>query len=424
LFVTVIANAINKSIVWLPFGPAVDMVDYQVQTKFADVNQTNDSLRLRHGKVYKLYESTTTTTTEPAYMKGPETVLVNKKNGNKYVLTEEGMLVYLDETTTTASASPHAYQTKVVPLVHLGVGRPLGGIVARDGTVYICDAVLGFMRVRNVHDPKCKPELIASRVKIPNGGNDGEEEYSPIILANDAAFGPKSGKIYFTDASSVPPDRVGVRTWDTLHASKIDYLRGIRSGRVFEYDPSTDKVTLIASGMAYANGIAIGDPNKEDFLVVSETYAGRIVKIYLEPPSRRGDIELMVDAPLPGYPDGMDCDYVSRNNNGQQQQHYYCYAPMPSKGSPVGIFLVSTLPRVASRWLRSVFMALSRSIPVPIYKYGAVMEFDPKNGEITRIIQDPTGEDIHMLTGVSVYDNKLYLGSLKNDFVTVYDLQE
>ena len=51
-----------------------------------------------------------------------------------------------------------------------------------------------------------------------------------------------------------------------------------------------------------------------------------------------------------------------------------------------------------------------------------VVEIDPGNGQ-TRLLQDPHGEDIGMLTGVTLWDEKLYLGSLHNDYIGVYDLQ-
>ena len=50
------------------------------------------------------------------------------------------------------------------------------------------------------------------------------------------------------------------------------------------------------------------------------------------------------------------------------------------------------------------------------------MVVDPHTKEYVDLIQDPTGKDIGALTGVTVHDNKLYLGSLENDFVGVYDL--
>jgi hypothetical protein len=53
--------------------------------------------------------------------------------------------------------------------------------------------------------------------------------------------------------------------------------------------------------------------------------------------------------------------------------------------------------------------------------YGGLYEFDAETGNLT-VIQDPTGQDIGMLTGVTVHDNKLYLGSLRNDYIGVYSL--
>ena len=56
--------------------------------------------------------------------------------------------------------------------------------------------------------------------------------------------------------------------------------------------------------------------------------------------------------------------------------------------------------------------------------YGGVVEIDPGNGQ-TRLLQDPRGEDIGiMLTGVTLWDEKQYLGSLHNDYIGVYDLQQ
>ena len=56
---------------------------------------------------------------------------------------------------------------------------------------------------------------------------------------------------------------------------------------------------------------------------------------------------------------------------------------------------------------------------------GGIVVFDPDKKEpssFVKIIQDPQGKDIAHLTGVTIHQNKLYLGSLENDFIGVYDL--
>lgn len=54
--------------------------------------------------------------------------------------------------------------------------------------------------------------------------------------------------------------------------------------------------------------------------------------------------------------------------------------------------------------------------------YGGITVIDPETSSYVGLIQDPTGQDIGHITGVTVYDNKLFLGSLSNDFIGVYDL--
>jgi hypothetical protein len=54
--------------------------------------------------------------------------------------------------------------------------------------------------------------------------------------------------------------------------------------------------------------------------------------------------------------------------------------------------------------------------------YGGNMVVDLELSSYVDLIQDSYGTEIAHLTGATVYDNKLYLGSLRNDFVGVHDL--
>ena len=55
-------------------------------------------------------------------------------------------------------------------------------------------------------------------------------------------------------------------------------------------------------------------------------------------------------------------------------------------------------------------------------KYGGITIVDPESSRYVGLIQDPDGQDIGHITGVTIHENKLYLGSLENDFIGVYDL--
>lgn len=143
------------------------------------------------GRLQKLYERIVDGR-EPL-MKGPETVVFGN-DGTMYVLTEEAKLLSLTEFESIDSVKVTAKATLVKDL---GMGRPLGGKFAPDGTLYVADTLLGLIRVQNPSSNNdSKVELVASRVK----GADGN--WTRILYADDVAIGPKTGMVYFSDGKS------------------------------------------------------------------------------------------------------------------------------------------------------------------------------------------------------------------------------
>lgn len=190
-------------------------------------------------------------------------------------------------------------------------------------------------------------------------------------------------------------------------------MKGEKSGRLLRYNPTTDEVDVLVDGINFANGIAV--EKDEKYVLISETFGSRVLKYNLEG-EMKGQIEVIVSQ-LPSFPDGAACSLDSG----------LCYVPIPS--GPVGIvkFLFS-LPTFIERPLRSFLMILPKSVQPPVVKYGGVVEFHPGNEtthpHVIQIFQDPTGEVIKMLTGVTIQGGKLYLGSLENEYVGVFDLQQ
>ena len=132
-------------------------------------------------------------------MKGPETVLFDN-DGILFVLTEDANLVSLTDFENKNESSDDdttkmMMTAKTTVVANLGMGRPLGGTFAPDGTLYIADAILGLTRIKNPKDPKSKLEIVASTVM-----DAGEE--TRIFFADDVVIGPKTGMIYFTDGTS------------------------------------------------------------------------------------------------------------------------------------------------------------------------------------------------------------------------------
>jgi len=211
--------------------------------------------------------------------------------------------------------------------------------------------------------------------------------------------------VYIT-ATHIPPDRIDMQTWDTLGASVVDFTLYKKTGRLLRYKPESNEVDILAEGIHFANGVAVVDSNERS-LVVSETFGVRMLEYDLT----SGAIKPLEMEPLVGTPDGADCSHSTG----------LCYAAIATS-EPAFSKVLSQLPPSLHQALRTLTLMLPKSLrpkPVP---YGCFVEFDPKIPKVTRIIQDPTGQDLRLISGVTVHGNKLYLGSLNNNVVGVYKL--
>jgi hypothetical protein len=115
--------------------------------------------------------------------------------------------------------------------------------------------------------------------------------------------------------------------------------------------------------------------------------------------------------------DGVDCP---RSGNRGKTNH--CYAVNLSNMVAASKLLLA-IPHPFDIYLRTILLTLPKYLLPKPEPYGAVLVIDPESSTpVVKLLQDPSGRDVSHLTGVTVYDNKLYLGSLTNDFVGVYDL--
>jgi len=241
-------------------------------------------------------------------------------------------------------------------------------------------------------------ELAASKVK------DSDQHWSKIAFADDVDIGPKSGNVYFSDASDIRPC---TNEGGTMKASILDALRGKKSGRLLRYNPNTNQVDILLDNIWFANGVAVD--KDETFVLVVESFSARILKYNLEDQTLE-----MVEVLLPGIPDGVDC---SSNTDK-------CYVALASKEPPA--FALFRLPDVLSKFIRTFISILPPSLGPQPESYGGFAEIAlDKNDncwKVSRIVQDPNGEDMKLSTGVTEHDGRLYLGSLDTDYVGVYDL--
>ncbi|KAL9180547.1 hypothetical protein ACHAXT_011000 [Thalassiosira profunda] len=390
----------------LPHGSAVD-IPLEHRPVGAPVDPAKrTSLALDGGKLTKIYERVEEGQTP--LITGPETVVFDD-NGLMYIMNDDAALVSLTDF-EAEDDTPGVLTAKATEMAHLGIGRPLGGKFDGRGCLYFADAVLGLARIclpSSPDSPKPNVELLASRVKLEDG------TWSPIVYADDLDIGPKTGHIYFSDASDVPTDKHEGK-WDVLYSSKVECVRGTRSGRLLRYKPETGEVDVLVTGLAFANGVAVD--KDETFVLCTSTYEAAVIKFHLAGPNA-GTAKRMLDG-FPGFLDGADCAKVDGGK---------CYVAIPSTVAPLVNFIFS-LDGWAGRIVRNLLMAMPRTWTPPPEHYGAVAEVDPGRGgapaSILRVFEDAEGRDVEMITGVTVHGGKVYLGSLHNDFVGLVALDE
>ncbi|GAX14827.1 hypothetical protein FisN_29Lh033 [Fistulifera solaris] len=397
----------------------------------AEIDSSNQSLQQHSHKLFFQ---------QPVF--GPETVVIGKHQ-QILVLTEDGKLVELlvddknqkkknkknkEKIDSSSTSSNTTVDSRIVQ--ELGIGRPLGGrYTSHEHTLYIADAVLGLTRLRHYDDNnkrKSRVELIANTVTVLT--EKGIPYESPLRYVNAVAVGPQTGNIYFTDSTDIAPPRIrknGKYVWDTMYASKLDLIRGQAVGRVCEYNPRTGQVRILADGIHFANGIAV-DPVHEKWLVVAETFGTRLLHYSLSTtktssalllkPSDYLEPQILVDAgDMTGYVDNVDC--------AVHKGTMYCYGAIVNAFSPIHRLLVK-LPSILQQVARTLLWYLPHSLAPPVVpKYTGVVRVNMETRHI-EYIQDPTASVVQMISGVTVHQNRLYLGSLTNDHIVVYDLEQ
>ncbi|MFM1948259.1 MAG: hypothetical protein RL706_280 [Pseudomonadota bacterium] len=257
-------------------------------------------------------------------------------------------------------------------------GRVLGFDFDAQGNLIAADAFKGLLSI----NPKGEVKVLTDKVN-----ND------PIRYA-DAVVVAKSGKMYFSDAST----RFSPKEWGgTFEASILDILEQSATGRVLEFDPHTQTTRILAQGLSFANGVALNQA--ETSLFVNETGKYKVWKIALTAQNLElGDDKVPAGAEvlfdnLPGYPDNL-----MRGLDGK------IWLGFAKPRNP-------TIDAFADKpWLRSLTLRLPRALwPIP-KAYGHVMAFD-ENGKVLKDMQDPSGSYPES-TGVTETKDRLYIQSL------------
>ena len=257
---------------------------------------------------------------------------------------------------------------RVAAVAHTG-GRPLGIELFPDGRLLVCDARRGLLLV----------DADTGAIEELAGG---------MRFCNNAAVAA-DGTVYFSDSSTVHP----IDEW------KAEMVEVTRTGRLLRRRPD-GQVDVLLDGLAFANGVALAAD--ESFVVVAETAARTLVRWW---PTGRSDVFV---AELPGYPDN-----ISRGSDGL-----------------IWVALASPRDRLVERlqrgplWLRRrVTRIPARLQPAP--KRTVRVQAYASDG---RLVHDLPADDgplrsrYHMVTGVREHAGRVWVGSLHEPAVAVFEL--
>ncbi len=252
-------------------------------------------------------------------------------------------------------------------------GRVLGFDFDAGGRLIAADAIKGLLAIA----ADGKVSVLATQVA------DGD----PIRYADGVVVAP-GGAIYFTDAST----RFAPAQWGgTFEASVLDILEQSSTGRVLAFDPASGKTRILASGLSFANGIALSGDGRT--LFVNETGRYRIWKIDAD----SGKRSILFDN-LPGYPDNL-----MRGRDGK------IWVGLVKPRNP-------TIDKLAGMpFMRKVTLRLPRALwPVP-KAYGHVFAFS-EDGKVLADLQDPSGA-YPETTAVLETQDRLYVQSLHAGYI-------
>jgi len=257
-------------------------------------------------------------------------------------------------------------------------GRPLGIEVDRDGTLVVCDAERGLLRVHPDDSGRIE-DLVAAGDDV--GG-------TPLRLCNNAAIA-HDGTIYFSASSQ----RFELKDYEA------DLLEHSGTGRLLGRDTDGSCHELL-TGLHFANGVALCVD--ESFVVVAETGAYRLTRLWLAG-DREGEVDVLVDN-LPGFPDNI------------------------STGSDGLIWIALASPRNA---LLDLVSARHPVLRRAVWALPAVLRPKPVDTVWVQAV-DGTGTVVHdlqaklagltMVTGVREHEGTVWLGNLHGDAIGAFGL--
>lgn len=300
-------------------------------------------------------------TVVPMPGEGPEDTLLDAE-GNIFTGLLDGRILRISA------------DTKTITEIANTRGRPLGLEWLPDGKVLVCDAGRGLLRL----DPETgELETLAAEF----GG-------VPMKFCNNAAVAA-DGTIYFTDSST----RFSVDEW------MADLLEHSATGRLFRR--TTDgKLTKLADGLAFPNGVALSADGNTLFFV--ETAGYRLLRLDLTIEGAKPELVVM----LPGLPDN-----ISTGSDG------LIWVAIGSPRNTLLDFLLDKPPV-----LRKIVWALPDAVKPKAASVIDVQAYD----EAGRLVHDLRGRHagFHGPTSAREAGGKVWLASIMGTSLAVFDVPE
>jgi len=303
------------------------------------------------------------------YQGGGETIIFDASGENLYASNINGAITKYNLNTKISST-------------FIQLSRPQGMAFDKQGNLIVCDSVEGLLSI----SPSKETKVLVKEV-----------DRKPVKFANDVDVS-SNGEIYFTDSTNmVMKNDSG--SFDTWYIARIAVIASLDTGRLIKYDPETQQAKKILGGLVFANGVALSQ--NEDFILVVETGKYRLMRHWLKG-AKAGTTDVFVDN-LPGFPDG-----VRKGSKGT------FWVAIPTLRND---FLDKSHPSKTSKEM--ILMAPRFLLPKTV-SVAIVLHLD-ENGKIIGSHQDLKGGFLKV-SQATEHNGKLYLGSISEDFIGVYEL--
>jgi len=157
----------------------------------------------------------------------------------------------------------------------------------------------------------------------------------------------------------------------------------------------------VLDGLAFANGVAVARDGS--FVLVAETNRARVSRVFLSG-ARAGERDVFAGK-LPAFPDGV----TAAPDGGFWIAGIARVAPIAGRLAPY--------PR-----LRTLAAHVAAAVFPLVSKPGAFALKVDAAGKPERALSDPAGARVSSMSCVAQHGDRLFLGNLAGDFVSVVDL--